>query len=137
MESNMIHRIHELFHHFFYSSETEIPIPKIKKCPVTGLNISMQPPNSRFLSYTGVKWYYENDRKTYEKKLAVYLTESCKKKELSQQFKSISHAIRNKESNPRNNTKRAINKLLSENGCLFDNYKLIDQNKLKEAKITK
>ena len=131
----MIHRIHELFHHFFYTSDTEIPPAKIKRCPVTGLNISMQPTNSRFLSYTGVKWYYENDRKTFEKKLAVYLTDSCRKKGLSQQFKSISHSIRNKDSNPRNNTKRAIKKLLSEDGCLFDNYKLIDQNKLHEARL--
>ena len=106
---------------------------KNKTCPVTGLDISMQPKNSKFLSYTGVKWYYNNDYKTYENILKPKLTDSWNKKPLLVQFREIAHIVRNADSNPRNNTKRAIMKILDNRNTLFNNLSLIDKTKLKNA----
>lgn len=104
-----------------------------KLCPITSLDISMQPRNSKFLSYTGVKWYYNNDYKTYESILKPKLSASCKNKALLVQFREIAHIVRNTDSNPRNNTKRAIMKILNDNNTLFNNVSLIDKSKLKNA----
>ncbi|MBA7545567.1 hypothetical protein ES705_37936 [subsurface metagenome] len=94
----------------------------------------MQPQNSKFLSFTGVKWYYEHDYKTYNKILATRLSNYWKNKAIEDQCREIAHSIRNSDSNPRNNTKRAIRKILSNNqDSLFDNIDLIDKNKLREA----
>ncbi len=106
---------------------------KIKTCPITGLDISMQPKNSKFLSYTGVKWYYNNDFQTYKNMLEPVLKKSWKYKPLEDQFKEIAHIIRNKDSNPRNNIKRILDRILSDNNTLFNNLNLIDKNKLKKA----
>jgi len=106
---------------------------KIKTCPVTGLDISMQPRNSKFLSYTGVKWYYNNDFQTYKKILEPVLKKSWKYKPLKDQFKEIAHIVRNKDSNPRNNIKRILKRILSDKNTLFNNVNLIDKNKLKKA----
>lgn len=95
----------------------------------------MQPKNSKFLSVTGVKWYFKHDRKTYVKILQPLLSPRCLNKELEYQFKSIAHKVRNSDSNPRNNARRAIKKLLEDESCLFDNTKLIDKNKLSRAKF--
>lgn len=128
MVNHLIH-LNDLKHSLIRKGKT----PYSKTCPVTGLDISMQPNNSKFLSYTGVKWYYEHDQKTFETILAPRLTDSCKTKDILIQFKEIAHSIRNVDSNPRNNTRRAIRKLLNENDSLFNNLQLIDRNKLKEA----
>ena len=109
--------------------------PKIKTCPVTGLDISMQPKNSKFLSYTGVKWYYNNDFQTYKNILEPVLRKSWKYKPLKDQFKEIAHIVRNRDSNPRNNIKRVLNRILSDNNTLFNNRNLIDKKKLKKAGI--
>jgi len=106
---------------------------KIKTCPITGLDISMQPKNSKFLSYTGVKWYYDNDFETYKNSLKPLLKISWKYKPLKDQFKEIAHIVRNKDSNPRNNIRRILNRILSDNNTLFNNLNLIDKNKLKKA----
>jgi hypothetical protein len=106
---------------------------KNKSCPITGLDISMQPKNSKFLSYTGVKWYYNNNYKTYENILKPKLSASCKNKALLVQFREIAHVIRNTDSNPRNNTRRAIMKILDDKDTLFNNFSLIDKSKLKNA----
>lgn len=93
----------------------------------------MQPKNSKFLSSVGVKWYYDYDRRTFDAVLASRLTEDIKSKDIGRQFRKIAHSIRNADSNPRNNTKRAIQKLLNEKDSLFNNMQLIDKTKLKEA----
>ena len=93
----------------------------------------MQPKNSKFLSYTGVKWYYENDFTTYKNILEPVLKKSWKYKPLKDQFKEIAHITRNKDSNPRNNIRRILNRILSDNNTLFNNQNLIDKNKLKKA----
>jgi hypothetical protein len=108
---------------------------KIKTCPITGLDISMQPKNSKFLSYTGVKWYYNNDFETYKNILEPKLKKSWKYKPLKDRFKEIAHIVRNKDSNPRNNIRRILNRILSDNNTLFNNQNLIDKNKLKKAGI--
>jgi hypothetical protein len=141
MEGNLIHRIYDFVNHIIHLDNnfntypvSENPTNK-RNCPITGLDISMQPKNSKFLSYTGVKWYYDNDRSTYLKVLAPMLSKTCKRKDLTYQFRSIAHNIRNKDSNPRNNTRRAISKLLEEKDCLFDNRRLIDSKRLIKANI--
>lgn len=139
MESNLINRVYEFVNHIIHPNDIRYLLPQNENpvnshtCPVTGLNISMQPKNSKFLSYTGVKWYFEHDRKNFDKKLAPRLTESCRKKDIDIQFREIAHSIRNTDSNPRNNTRRAIQKLLNEQDSLFNNLQLIDKSKLKEA----
>ncbi len=106
---------------------------KNKTCPVTGLDISMQPKNSKFLSYTGVKWYYNNDYVTYRKLLEPMLRKRWKYKSLKDQFREIAHIVRNRDSNPRNNIKRILTRILSDKNTLFNNASLIDRKKLKNA----
>jgi hypothetical protein len=106
---------------------------KKKTCPVTGLDISMQPKNSKFLSYTGVKWYYNNDYDTYREMLAPMLKKRWKYKSLKDQFREIAHIVRNRDSNPRNNIKRVLARILSDKNTLFNNLSLIDKKKIKKA----
>lgn len=104
-----------------------------RRCPVTGLDISMQPRNSKFLSVSGVKWYYNNERDIYISMLEPRLKANWREKSLLEQFREIAHAVRNADSNPRNNTKRAVSRLLHDDNTLFNNIKLIAKSKLKEA----
>lgn len=142
MSNNVINKVYSNIKRIFYHHETtdhkpvstqKSKISKNKTCPITGLDISMQPKNSKFLSYTGVKWYYNNDSQTYRNILEPVLRKSWKYKPLNDQFKEIAHIIRNKDSNPRNNIKRVLNRILSDNNTLFNNITLIDKNKLKKA----
>lgn len=139
MEENFLHKVYGFVNHIIHWDELKLLSIKnnnqtnTKKCPVTGLDISMQSKNSKFLSYIGVKWYYENDKKTFDKVLANMIQIQWLKKDLDYQFKEIAHHIRNSVSNPRNNTKRAINKIINEKNTLFDNIELIDKKKLREA----
>lgn len=109
----------------------------IRRCPVTGLDISMQPKHTKFLSVTGIKWYYRYERELYYQFLSVRLSPGSLNKDMKTQFKQIAHSIRNAESNPRNNTRRAIQNLLNDKNSLFNNLQLIDKNKLQEAGIKK
>ncbi|MFC2137599.1 hypothetical protein ACFLTE_05435 [Bacteroidota bacterium] len=139
MEESFLHKVYQIFNNVIHLNDLNIlshsdkKHPFVKRCPVTGLDISMQPKNSKFLSYTGVKWYYEHDYKTYLKVLASRIQQNWLEKNIEYQFKEIAHNIRNSDSNPRNNTKRAINKIIDDDNCLFNNLELIDKNKLKEA----
>ena len=139
MENNLIYKVYDFFNHIIHPHDTKLSSASSevmsfeKICPVTGLDISMQPRNSKFLSSSGVKWYYENDRKIFDKALAPRLTESFKSKDINIQFREVAHSIRNADSNPRNNTRRAIQKLLDEKDSLFNNMQLIEKTKLQEA----
>ncbi len=142
MEINVLDKIYDFLNGFIHPNELKIHIPElketntenlIKKCPVTGLDISMQPNNSKFLSYTGVKWYYEHKNKMYCEVLAPRISKVWEKKEMDEQFREIAHSIRNSDSNPRHNTRRKIRKILTDNNSLFNNIELIDKSKLKEA----
>ncbi len=134
MEKNIIDKVYDFFNHMIHTPEIT-PSPKVKRCPVTGLDISMQPRNTKFLSTSGIIWYYKYEREIYHQFLAIRLTDNLKNKDLKQQFKGIAHSIRNAESNPRNNTRKAIQKILNNKNSLFNNIQLIDKSKLKEAGI--
>ncbi|MBN2612511.1 MAG: hypothetical protein JXB00_13220 [Bacteroidales bacterium] len=104
-----------------------------KVCPVTGLDISMQPGNSKFLSYSGVKWYYNHRFEIYKNVLEPKLNTSLKDMPPDIKFREIAHAVRNTDSNQRNNARRKITRILEDKNTLFDNYRLIDQSLLKKA----
>jgi len=142
MSNSILNKVYSniirLFHH--HDTITDISRPgqkpgasKNKTCPVTGLDISMQPKNSKFLSYTGVKWYYNNNYEAYKELLEPMLRKRWKYKSLKDQFREIAHIVRNRDSNPRNNIKRLLSRILSDKNTLFNNVSLIDKKKLKKA----
>lgn len=134
MEQKLINRVYDFFNHMIHPSEiSPVQKQKIKRCPVTGLDISMQPKYTKFLSVSGIKWYYRYECEIYYQFLSVRLSPESLNKDMKTQFKQIAHSIRNAESNPRNNMRRAINKLLNDKSSLFNNLQLIDKNKLQEA----
>jgi hypothetical protein len=141
MDNNLIDKIYDFVNHIIHLNNSGCVISNtesnssIKKCPITQLDISMQPENSKFISSSGVKWYFENRRNIFNKLLLPSLTENFRDKDLSIQFKVISHNIRNKDSNPRNNARKAIQKRLDEKDCLFNNLLLIDKSKLRQANL--
>jgi hypothetical protein len=139
MEEGFLHKVYDFVNHIIHLDDLKLS-PELKDkrkstkyCPITGLDITMQPKNSKFLSYTGIKWYYKHDYKTYKRILLPRIHRQWLKEDIDKQFREIAHDIRNADSNPRNNTKRAIRKILEEKGSLFNNMDLIDKNKLKEA----
>lgn len=133
MEYHLLNKVYTFFEVLIHPEKRSVKRRKIKRCPVTGLNISMQPKNSKFLSFSGVKWYYENKQEIYKNLLEPKLNGTWKDKPQTRQFKEIAHAIRNSDSNPRNNTRRAVNRILHDQNTLFSNIKLIDKKKLREA----
>ena len=134
MGINLMFKVYEFFNHMIHPYDHKfLSENNIKRCPVTGLDISMQPQNSKFITISGIAWYYKNEREIYYQFLASRLTGDFINKDLKTQFKTIAHRIRNAESNPRNNTKRAIRKLLDDKSSLFNNILLIDKHKLQEA----
>lgn len=70
-----------------------------KVCKITGLNISMQKGKSILLSHTGLKYYYINDKATYEQIKRKYLTNLWNDSDYQTQIKEIAHNIRNTSSN--------------------------------------
>ncbi len=140
MKNPLVDKVYEFVNHIIHgpgkSLLSERNFSSYKHCPITGLDISMQPGNSKFLSYTGVKWYFEHNRKIYNTVLAPRLSIYFKNADPDIQFRVIAHSIRNSDSNPRNNYRRAIQKVLSEKECLFNNLNLIDKEKLKEAGLS-
>jgi len=133
MEHHLLQKVYTFFEVLIHPEKRSVKRRKIKRCPVTGLDISMQPKNSKFLSYSGVKWYYEKRNEIYRNLLEPKLTGTWKDEPLNRQFAEIAHAIRNCDSNPRNNTKRAVTRILHDKNTLFSNISLIDKKKLREA----
>lgn len=139
MENTLIHKVYYLINEFIHPNGTsdispsELSIDHAKVCPVTGLDISMQPKNSKFISPLGVQWYHTHRRELFRQKLLPYLHHRDKNNPQEQQFTEIAHNIRNADSNPRNNTRRKIKKILDDQNCLFNNLELIDSKKMKEA----
>ncbi len=72
---------------------------KNKKCLVTGLDISMQKEDSFLLSHTGLKWYFKNDKKEFEKLTKKYLSDKWEKSDFKIQIKELAHNIRNYQNN--------------------------------------
>lgn len=75
-------------------------------CKVTGFNISMQKENSILLSHTGLKYYYNTDKKIFEQIKRRYLTKIWFESNLKTQVKEIAHNIRNENSNKTKKQKR-------------------------------
>lgn len=71
----------------------------LKKCIVTGYNISMQKENSLTLSFTGLKYLYQNDKTTFEKIKKRFLTNYWSSADIEIQIKEIAHNIRNAKNN--------------------------------------
>lgn len=137
MENNLLNRVYSLINEFIHPNalkDLHAARPKrTKTCPVTGLDVSMQSKNSKFISATGVEWYYIHNREIFREKLHPYLTDHWKDQPIEKQFEEIAHNIRNQDSNKRHSTRRAIKKMLNEKDFLFDPVQFIDKNKLREA----
>ena len=76
-----------------------------KVCLVTNLDISMQKKGSKFLSFSGLKFYYETNPKIYDELTEKYLTEKQKGKSFDRQNYFIAHNIRNAKTNLQHNPK--------------------------------
>ena len=136
MENKVLTRVFDFLNHMIHPADLKLSkVSDSKRCPVTGLDISMQPKHTKFMSTSGIKWYYRYEREIYHQFLGVRLSKRSISKGLNTQFRFIAHSIRNAESNPRNNTKRAIKKLLNDKNLLFNNLTLIDKAKLNQAGI--
>ena len=85
-------------------------VKNVKVCPVTGLDISMQRKESRFLGITGIKFYMKHDPPVRDELLGR-LSSRWEKAPLEVKIKEIAHSIRNEYYNPRNNAKRALTRL--------------------------
>lgn len=70
-----------------------------KICSITGVNISMQKDDSLMLSHTGLKYYFQTDRKVFEQIRRKYLSDKWVGSDYKTQIKEIAHNIRNKNSN--------------------------------------
>ena len=102
-------------------------------CPVTELDISMQKPGSKFLSKTGLKYYFQNEKEIYNQ-LSKRLSQKWINEPLETQFTEIAHSVRNEFYNIKNNTLKSIYKV-NENS-LFDSLPFISPNKLNHAGMT-
>lgn len=71
------------------------PVKTLKKCLVTGVNISMQKDNSNLLSNTGLKHIESNNPKLFKKLINIFLTGEVNKFEKSI-YDKLSKQIRNK-----------------------------------------
>lgn len=74
-----------------------------KVCLVTGLDISMQKKGSKFLCYSGLKYYKENDNEVYRKIEEKYLTQKKRTRSIQDQLYHIAHNIRNTFTNVNHN----------------------------------
>jgi len=86
-----------------------VRLSHVKKCPVTGLDISMQRSTSKFLCITGIKFYYQNEPTIY-RQLESKLSDKWKQRPLKIRYREIAHYIRNEYNNPRHNYTRDTKK---------------------------
>lgn len=73
-----------------------------RKCLITGVDISMQKVSSKFLSHTGLKFYYKNNIVLFNKIKKEFLSSKWINCNNILQIKEIAHSIRSKSSNKRN-----------------------------------
>ena len=97
-------------------------------CIVTGISISCQKPESKFLCISGIRQLMKTDPECYEKLRDQRLNSKWLIYPLEVQFREIAHSIRNEFNNPKHNIKQSILKI-NEDPVLFDNWPLISQNK--------
>ena len=97
-------------------------------CEVTGIDISMQKPGSRFLSIAGIKFLYQHNKELFEKLKEERLSAKWINEDISVQFREICHSIRNEFFNPGNNTKKSLRKV-TKDPVLFDINPFIAEEK--------
>jgi hypothetical protein len=111
----------------------------VPTCIVTKLPIHNQRSKTKYISPKSVKWYYENDRETYKKRLESLLTEKWlilhNGKPMEVYFDEIYHQIRNKSLNPKNNFKRDLMNLECKGYKLFPTIDLLPPSKMKLIKM--
>jgi len=75
-------------------------------CEVTKLDISMQRKGSKFLCFSGLRYYKECEPQTFKKLSEKYLTIGKRTADLETQLYYIAHSIRNEKTNPHHNRQR-------------------------------
>lgn len=97
-------------------------------CEVTGIDISMQKPGSRFLSIAGIRFLYLNNKELFEKLREERLSAKWMNEDISVQMREICHSIRNEFFNPGHNTKKTLQKI-TKDPLLFDINPFISEEK--------
>jgi len=90
-----------------------------KVCQVTGLDISLQKPDSKFLSFSGLRWLLLTEPVRFKEMAEERLSDRWINQSLDIQIREIAHSIRNEYFNPKHNAIRDIEKVLSY-PALFD-----------------
>lgn len=74
--------------------------PKLNQtCCITGLDISMQKPNSKLLSHTGLYFYKKNHPEIFKNLKRKYLSDYWNDSDLKMQIQELAHNIRNRKNN--------------------------------------
>jgi hypothetical protein len=84
-----------------YPNKTQHYKKEDKTCLVTGLGISMQRSDSRFLSHRGLEFYRTFNYKVFQSLEDRFLTSKWIKSSDKEKIKEIAHNIRNKYHNNR------------------------------------
>lgn len=78
-------------------------------CRITGINIEMQKKESVLLSHTGLRYYYQTDKKIFEQIKRRYLSKRWFNSDFETQIKEIAHNIRNSVNNQKIKQQRIYN----------------------------
>ncbi len=110
----------------------------VRTCIVTCLPIRNQRPGTKYISPKGVRWYYDNDPETYEKRLKPLLTDKwlilhCGDP-MKIYFEEIYHQIRNRSLDPKHNFKRDYENLERKGLKLFPTLDFLPPDKLRLLK---
>lgn len=93
---------------------------KTRFCEVTKLDISMQKKGSKFLCFTGLKYYYKNERKIFNDLEKKYLPRKKRGVNLEDKIYYIAHNIRNSRFNPKHNRLKFEQRNYNPNQMHFD-----------------
>lgn len=114
-------------------------------CKVTGLDISMQPKNSKYLTPVGLSFYQWNKPEVYENLKKEYLSKKWQSEKNEIQLRELAHVIRaysyNPRNNPRNNPKHAalrlIDRVENDNGGnkLYDDRQYYNPRKVELSQL--
>jgi hypothetical protein len=74
-------------------------VAKKSFCRITKLDISMQKEDSILISHSGLRYYFKNDKNTFDKLKNKYLSTLWENADFEIQIKEIAHNIRNTNSN--------------------------------------
>lgn len=110
-----------------YGNNSPMPLNS-RFCMVTGISISCQKTESKFLCISGISQLKKTDPAGYEKLRDQRLNSKWLIYPLEIQFREIAHSVRNEFYNPKHNTKQSILKI-NEDPVLFENWPLISQKK--------